>query len=96
MNTSEIIQRLKQEQKILQNMGARSLSLFGSVARNEARADSDIDLLVDLSENCGLFEFFRLRRYLEEQLNCAIDLGTVEALREHLRQPILEEAIRVF
>ena len=91
-----IINTLRRDRPNLEKMGVRSLSLFGSVARNQAHDNSDIDLLVELDEQCSLFDLFRVRRHLETQFNRAIDLGTLDALREHARAPILEEAIRVF
>ncbi|MGD1902010.1 MAG: nucleotidyltransferase family protein [Geitlerinemataceae cyanobacterium] len=87
---------LQRERPTLQALGARSLSLFGSVARDRATPDSDIDLLVELEEHCTLFHLFRLRRHLEAQLDRPIDLGTIDALRDRARDPILNEAIRVF
>jgi predicted nucleotidyltransferase len=90
------IATLKREQPTLEKLGARSLSLFGSVARNQAQHNSDIDLLVELDDRCSLFELFRLRRHLETCFDYPIDLGTIDALHDHARQPILSEAIRVF
>ena len=55
-----------------------SLFLFGSVARNEAKASSDVDLLVEFSQPVGLFTLARLQIYLEKLLGCAIDLGTLD------------------
>lgn len=55
-----------------------------------------MDILVELEESVGFFEFFRIKHYLEDVLECPIDLGTADALKEHLREPVLEEAIRVF
>lgn len=72
----------------------KSLDLFGSVARDEARPDSDVDFLVEFSIEAGLFDLFRVRHYLEDILGCSVDLGTQDALREHLREPVLKEAIR--
>jgi predicted nucleotidyltransferase len=73
-----------------------NLILFGSVARDQANLQSDVDILVELDESVGFFEFFQIRHYLEDLFQCPVDLGTVDALKEHLRQPILEEVIHVF
>ena len=87
---------VKAHQDKLQELGVKSLELFGSVARDEARADSDVDFLVEFSKPIGLFGFSRIRLYLEDILGRSVDLGTLDALREHLREPVLEDAIRVF
>ena len=72
----------------------RSLDLFGSVARNEARADSDVDLLVDFERPIGLFHFFRVQRRLEELLGARVDLVMRDAVKPQLRERIFAEAIR--
>ena len=73
-----------------------TLDLFGSVARNEASLESDVDFLVELDQTVGFFEFFQIKRYLEEILNCPVDLGTRDSLREHLREVVNKDIINVF
>ncbi len=87
---------VKDHQVKLQELGVKSLDLFGSVARDEARPDSDVDFLVEFSKPIGLFGFSRIRLYLEDILGRPVDLGTPDTLREHLREPVLEDTIRVF
>jgi hypothetical protein len=70
--------------------------LFGSMARDEARTDSDIDLLVEFEHPVGLFTFVRLKRYLEKILESSVDLGTPDSLKPYLREPVFREAIRAF
>ena len=70
--------------------------LFGSVAREQAKPDSDVDFLVEFSKPIGFFDFFRVQHYLEDILGCNVDLGTFDALKEHLRKPVSEELVRVF
>ncbi|WP_017298633.1 nucleotidyltransferase family protein [Nodosilinea nodulosa] len=77
-------------------MGVKSLGLFGSVARNEATAKSDIDVLVEFSQPVGFFQVFDIQYFLEDLLQCPIDLGTVDSLKDHLRTPVLEDIIHVF
>ena len=69
------------------------LSLFGSFARDEGRADSDVDLLVEFSRPIGLFEFVRLQRQLGELLSHRVALVTPAALKPQLRDKILHEAV---
>ena len=76
--------------------GAYNVRIFGSFARGEATMDSDVDFLVEFTKPGGLFQLFRVQNYLEDILGCPIDLGTEDALREHLREPVLKEAIRAF
>ncbi|MBS9386189.1 MAG: nucleotidyltransferase family protein [Dolichospermum sp. BR01] len=96
MSREEVLQILRTHQQELQNLGVKSLELFGSVARNEARSDSDVDLLAELSESMSLFQFIEAKLYIQDLLKCPVDMGTKDALREHLRQPILEDIVYVF
>lgn len=73
----------------------RSLSVFGSAGRGTATAESDIDILVDFSKTPGIFEFLRLKQYLEDLLGKPVDLVTESALKKQLRERILREAVRV-
>ena len=72
-----------------------SLSIFGSIARDDAATDSDVDILVEFSGRIGLFGFYGLQLRLEELLGCKVDLGTPRSLRPCLRDEVLREAIRV-
>jgi predicted nucleotidyltransferase len=94
MEREKIISLLKTHKRQLKKFGVRSISLFGSIARNQARKRSDIDLLVDFNRPIGLFEFARLKLYLEGLLSRKVDLVTPDALRKELRENILKEAIR--
>ncbi|NJC95626.1 MAG: nucleotidyltransferase family protein, partial [Anaerolineae bacterium] len=89
----KVIQLLKVRKRRLKKFGVRSISIFGSVARNKVGRQSDVDLLVEFEKPVGLFEFARLQMYLEEVLGRKVDLVTPEALRKELRETILREAI---
>lgn len=69
--------------------GAEKISVFGSYARNEARADSDLDLMVWFKEQKSLLGVIRIERELSELLGVKIDL-----LTEHSVSPYLIDRIR--
>jgi len=96
MRQQDALTILVTHQSTLKDFGVKSLILFGSVARNEARPDSDVDLLVEFDRPVGLFTFVRLKRYLEEILETAVDLGTPDSLKPYLQEPVFREAIRAF
>jgi uncharacterized protein len=96
MRRQEALTILVNHQNALKDFGVKSLMLFGSVARDEARTDSDIDLLVEFERPVGLFTFVRLKRYLEEILESSVDLGTPDSLKPYLQEPVFREAIRAF
>jgi uncharacterized protein len=93
MDRIQIIQCLADHKGDLDRFGVRSLSLFGSVARGDQRPDSDIDILVEFERVGGLFEFVRLKNYLEATLGHPVDLVTPEALKPQLRERILRESV---
>lgn len=96
MTRDEVLQILRDNQDVLnERFGVRSLALFGSVARDEATADSDVDLLAEFERPIGLFELFALQDELESLLNCSVDVGTVDSLKPRIRAQVLEEAVYV-
>jgi len=91
----EILQVLRGRQADLERLGVKSLALFGSTVRGEARRDSDVDLLVEFHRPVGLFEFVDVKHYLEGVLGCRVDLGTPDSLKPRLRESVLAEAVYV-
>ena len=95
MKRKEVLATLRAHKDALDKFGVRSIAVFGSYARGEERLDSDIDVLVEFGRPVGLFEFARLKFFLEKLLGREVDLVTPEALRKELRGNILREAVRV-
>lgn len=95
MQRRDIIELLRTHQETLRHYGVKSLSLFGSVARDEAGADSDIDLLVEFDGAATFDQYADLQLFLEELLACEVDLLTQNGLRPRLRPHVEAEAIRV-
>ena len=96
MKREDVITSLQIHRQVLAD-GYRvaSLSLFGSVARDEAGPDSDVDLLVEFSQPVGLFDFIGLQQRLEAILGCKVDLGTPRSLKPRIKDQVLKEAIHV-
>jgi predicted nucleotidyltransferase len=80
-------------EELAQDYAVQSLALFGSVARNEAGADSDVDVLVEFSRPVGMFHFLRVQARLQDWLGRKVDLVTRAALKSALRERILKEAV---
>jgi predicted nucleotidyltransferase len=73
--------------------GAFNVRIFGSVARGEDTADSDVDFLVELEPGRNLLDRIALMQDLEDLLGRKVDVATVKGLREYFRDRILNEAV---
>ena len=71
------------------------LSLFGSVARNEAGPDSDVDVLVSFGPEADLLDLVNLRFMLEDLLGVKVDLATPGELKPRARPSIERDLIHV-
>lgn len=94
MNRTEILKTISAHQDELRSrFSVSSLSLFGSVARDQATSESDLDLIVSFREAPGLIKFLELKSRLEEICHSPVDLVTRNALKKQLKERILHEAI---
>jgi predicted nucleotidyltransferase len=96
MNRSEALKLLADSKPYLaREFGVTRLALFGSTARDTARASSDVDVLVAFDGPATSERYFGVQFYLEDQLGRPVDLVTEKALRPELRPFIEREAVRV-
>lgn len=96
MNKQQALQSLTKNKALLtQRFGITRLALFGSTARDAAKANSDVDILVSFDGTATSQRYFGVQFYLEDLLGCPVDLVTEKALREELRPHIEREAIDV-
>lgn len=96
MKKERAIQLIQENLDEVKKFHVKSLAIFGSVARDEATDESDIDILVEFDPEAkvGLFQFFDLKEYLSKILGCEVDLGTLRSLRKEIRETVLKEMIR--
>jgi len=89
--------RLRRRRKAIieaaENRRAHNVRLFGSVARGEDTATSDIDLLVDLEDGVGLLDLIGLERELSELLGVGVDVVPADTLKTRIRSRVLAEAV---
>lgn len=96
MKREEVLRRLHPHRRTLhERFGVERLALFGSVARDEAHAESDIDLLVRFRTAPGYDGYFALKCFLEEVLGKPVDLVMEGALRPWARPIVEQEAVDV-
>ena len=91
---SEALRILTEHRSEIEALGVRSIAVFGSVARDEAGPESDVDVLIEMSRPFGYFKLFELQAYLASILGTPVDLFTPDSLRDEIRADVLREAIR--
>jgi uncharacterized protein len=91
----EDISVILREQMIRSRFGIKSLALFGSVARNEATQESDLDFIVDFEGVVTFDRYMDLKIFLEDLFGKKIDLAIEGSLKPRIRQKIVEEAVDV-
>ncbi len=76
-----------------ERFGVRNIRVFGSVARGEARQDSDLDLLVDVDRGHGYFDMAGFALGVEDELGVFTQVATARGLKERIRARVLREAV---
>jgi predicted nucleotidyltransferase len=95
---NDVLRTLRTHENDLKLLGASHAAVFGSVARGEAKPGSDIDVLVDLDPAMpmGVFQYARLKLYIDEILDGAGDVVNRKTLKPLLRDHILNDAVDAF
>jgi predicted nucleotidyltransferase len=94
---AQIIAKLKQCESEIRQLGVDRLFLFGSVARDEAKSDSDIDLFFDYQRGrFGVFELMEVKERVADLLGRKVDIMTRDSLHKTLRPRIEAESVAVF
>ncbi|CAA7622037.1 Nucleotidyltransferase [Candidatus Terasakiella magnetica] len=94
----EVVSRLRDHQDLMARFGIKSLALFGSVVRDQAKPTSDIDLMVEFHPGHpgGLFRYVELKHALEGILGRPVDLITSGNIKPRLKKRILAECMPIF
>ena len=85
----------EEKDEIRRQYKAQIKAIFGSYARGDFHANSDLDILVDLDAGADLLDLVGLQQFLEDKLGCKVDLGTESSLREEIRASVFSEMIRL-
>ena len=96
ISKKDCIEKLKNSKNVIvEKFGVRSMKLFGSVARNEQKETSDVDVCVDMEPS--LLKRSGLKLYLEEVLNCKVDvLRNHKSMDPYITQQINRDGILIF
>jgi predicted nucleotidyltransferase len=94
MTRDERLQQKREEIfRLCARYGARNPRVFGSAARGQADARSDLDLLVEMEPGRSLFDLGGLQYELEQLLGCSVDVVTERGLKARIRDRVLREAV---
>ena len=97
MERNAAIARLKESEAELRRLGVQRLYMFGSTSRNEASANSDVDLFFDYEKGrLGLFELMEIKERTSTILGRKTDIMTRDSLHRTLKQRIEATAVLVF
>ena len=95
LQLQDVLSQLRACRLDFSQYGLRSLALFGSVARDEATPDSDLDFLVDFDGEATFDRYMDLKFFLEDLFDRPVDLVTLPTLKSQIRDTVLQEAIYV-
>jgi len=98
VNREEIIVTLRDHERELKERGVRHIALFGSVARNDAKPESDIDILIELEPDApvGVFEYVGIAQYLADLFPNRVDVANRSSLKALVRPDVERDAVHAF
>ena len=88
-------QRRHQIIQIASEHGARNIRVFGSRARGDDTADSDLDILVELEPGRTLLDSVAIKQDLGDLLGCQVDVVTEASISPYIREQVLKDATRL-
>jgi uncharacterized protein len=95
MRRQEVIETIKANWGPIKAMDVKSMAIFGSVARDQAASNSDVDILVEFNGPTDFGTYMDVKFFLEDLLGVNVDLATAKALRPRIRGAILEQAVKI-
>jgi len=98
MTSSEVLETLRRIEPALRKRGVRHAALFGSMARGQHRADSDIDIMIEIDPDARItvFEYVDLKDYIASLFSQPVDVVNRDGLKSHVRPAAVADAIYAF
>ncbi|MEC4807017.1 MAG: nucleotidyltransferase family protein [Jaaginema sp. PMC 1079.18] len=95
MDRNKAVEILKQHREKFKQFGVKTLAIFGSVARDEAHEESDIDILIDFEDSLTFDRYMDVKFYIEDTLNISVDLVTWKMLKPQIKSQVEQELVYV-
>jgi uncharacterized protein len=98
MDRQDIIARWRENEAALRARGVAHAALFGSRARDDARPDSDTDIMIEIDPEApvGVYEYVRIKEYIANLFDGQVDVVDREGLKPYVRPAVTSEAIYAF
>jgi predicted nucleotidyltransferase len=100
MDKAQVIATLRRHRAELQRRGVRHAALFGSLARNEAAPDSDIDIMIDIAPEqwlaMSIYDYVDVKQFVGELFDDRVDVVNKEGLKPRVKPAVLADAIYAF
>ena len=98
MNSSDVLKALRQSEPALRRRGVQHAALFGSLARGSHRADSDIDIMIEIDPDTRMtiFDYMDLKEYIASLFDEPVDVVSREGLKPYVRSAATADAIYAF
>jgi uncharacterized protein len=95
LDSTKVIQTLKQQPQLFEQFHLKSLALFGSTSRDQATVTSDLDFLVEFNAELTFDLYMDLKFYLEDLFNKKVDLVIKTDLKPQIKETVIKEALYV-
>jgi uncharacterized protein len=98
MNRQTALEILRRSEAALRERGVRRAALFGSLARGDDRADSDIDVMVEIDPDAplGVYDYVDLKEYIASLFDGRVDVVSRDALKPYVRPAATADAVYAF
>jgi predicted nucleotidyltransferase len=98
MDKQDVLERLRENESALRELGVTHAALFGSVARGEQRPDSDVDIMLEIAPEArvGVYEYVGIVQFIEDLFPARVDVSNRASLKRYVRPNAERDAVYAF